>query len=815
MTQDQKTQTTFLSSKGWLLALAAASLLLLFGHSSRIAQIDHVSNLAGGEEISIDASSPTGYENGFRKLVVPEKNTNSIQWIMQVQQLFEEDTLLLRHVDYDNAPDGRSVRTSSLYRWYLGSIALTNSLLTGNPIGVSVEKAALWADPILQLATLLLLAWFIRRHFGSLAASLFAIGFATLFPLSTAFVPGQPGESSALIACHLGALVALLAALQQPISQDERPLLSKRRRLFVASGLLAGLGMWLGTAGTLPILLGLVLSGAFLAYLNSRQAESDPLPWRAWAIAGASATLTAWLIDRAPGIGDGSSWQSDFIHPLYSAAWLGCGELLRFLSTPNKGSTRRKVIVSLLCLLPIAGLAYSTSINYPIEGWSLNPVSIKLTRLSIDPDAAGFIEWIKQDDTGLMLVATLLPLGVLISLAFHLFKTKLSTPENRALLIILGPILLTSVFAFSRLGWWNQVGALTLLLATTALTSKHFSQTLKWSLGAPLGFAALLGVFLSYSGTGKASDNLVETKDFESLIERHLAQWLARRGAMPGEVALAPPNVSATLTYYGGLRGLGTPYPENVEGFSTAVRLSAASTADEAHALSEGREVSFIVHPSWDPFLEEYARLGTEHPENSFIALLNRWLAPRWLYPVAFKLPVVPGFENEWVTIYRVGEIQDNSSAVASLFEYFLDTGRSQLAVMAQEALKNNFPEELVTHITTAQLAMARGDPRGLKLAADKIIESIEAGADFYLPWNFRVSISLVLANAKRIPETRTQLETCLKEVTTDHIRTLPTGSIANLLLLSQALKADFPDPEVKAYAISLLPKQQQAEFKK
>lgn len=815
MTQAPKTQTTFLSTKGWLLALAAASLLLLFAHSSRIAQIDHVSNLAGGDEIAIDASSPTGYENGFRKLIVPEKNTNSIQWIMQVQLLFEKDTLLLRHVDYDNAPDGRSVRTSSLYRWYLGSIALTNSLLTGNPIGVSIEKAALWADPILQLATLLLLAWFIRRHFGSLAASLFAAGFVTLFPLSSAFVPGQPGESSALIACHLGALATLLAAVQKPISQTERTLLSKRRHLFVVSGLLAGLGMWIGTAGTMPILLGIILSGALLAYLNSSQAKSDPLPWRAWAIAGASATLIAWLIDRAPGIVDTSSWQSDFIHPLYSAAWLSCGELLRFLSGSNKGSTRRKIIVPILCLLPIAGLAYSTSVNYPGEGWSLNPVSIKLTRLPIDPNAAGFVEWIKQDNTGLILVATLLPLAVLISLAFHLFKTKLSEPENRGLLIILGPILLASVLAFSRLGWWNQVGALALLLATTALTCKHFSQSLKWSLGSTIGFAALLGLFLSYSGIGKASENLVETKDFESLIERHLAQWLARRGAMPGEVALAPPNVSATLSYYGGLRGLGTPYPENVEGFSTAVRLCAASTADEAHALSEGREISLIVHPSWDTFLEEYARLGNEHPENSFMAQLNRWLAPRWIYPVAFTLPAVPGFEKEWVTIYRVGEVQDNSSAVASLFEYFLDTGRNQLAVMAQEAIKSNFPEELVTHITTGQLAMARGDPRGLNLAADKIIKSIEAGADFYLPWKFRVSASLVLANAKRIPETRSQLESCLKEVTADHIRELPTGSIANLLLLSQALKADFPDPAVKAYAISLLPKNQQAEFKR
>ncbi|MDQ8200566.1 hypothetical protein QEH56_20535 [Pelagicoccus enzymogenes] len=813
MTQAPKTQTTFLSSKGWLLALAASSLLLLFAHSSRIKQIDHVSNLAGGDEIAIDASSPTGYENGFRKLVVPEKNTNSIQWIMQVQQLFEEDTLLLRHVDYDNAPDGRSVRTSSLYRWYLGSIAFLNSLLTGNPTGVSVEKAALWADPILQLATLLLLAWFIKRHFGTLPASFFAAGFVSLFPLSTAFAPGQPGESSVLIACHLGAIATLLAADPTPLPPNAPPSLSKRRRLFTASGLLAGLGMWIGIAGTLPLLIGIVLSGILLAFLNSRQAESDRLPWRAWALAGASTTLVAWLIDRAPAIADEASWQSDFIHPLYSAAWLGSGELLRFLSMPNKGSTRRKVTITVLCLLPIAGLAYISSVNSSVEGWSLNPVSIKLTRLPIGPDAAGFVEWIKQDGTGLMLIATLLPLATLISLAFHLFTTKLANAENRALLIILGPVLLAAVFAFSRLGWWNQVAALTLLLATTALTSKHVSQALKWSLGSTIGFAALLGLSLSYSGIGKASDNLVETNDFESLIERHLAQWLARRGAMPGEVALAPPTVSATLSYYGGLRGLGTPYPENVEGFSTAVRLSAASTADEAHALSEGREVSFIVHPSWDTFLEEYARLGTEHPENSFIALLNRWLAPRWLYPVAFQLPVVPGFENEWVTIYRVGEVQDNSSAIASLFEYFLDTGRRQLAIMAQEALANNFPDELVTHIATAQLAIARGDPQGLKLAADKIIGSINAGTDFYLPWNFRVSASIVLANAKRIPETKTQLGICLEEITTDRVRRLPTGSLTNLLLLSKALKADFPDPEVKAYAISLLPKQQQAEF--
>jgi len=41
----------------------------------------------------------------------------------------------------------------------------------------------------------------------------------------------------------------------------------------------------------------------------------------------------------------------------------------------------------------------------------------------------------------------------------------------------------------------------------------------------------------------------------QEVIERHLAHWLAERTAEPGVVVYAPPHLTTTLCYYGGLRG--------------------------------------------------------------------------------------------------------------------------------------------------------------------------------------------------------------------------------------------------------------------
>lgn len=807
--------TRFLPSlfaRWWIIAIAGALCMAAWNHSARISHAHHVSNLAGGDLIAIDANSPTGYESEFRKLVVPERNAGSFQWIMQVQEMFASDNWLLRQVDYDNAPDGRSVRTASLYRWWLGGIAWMDHIIFGNPIGASVERAALVADPIAQALFLLLTALFIARHFGGPSAGLFAIGMVSIFPLGSAFAPGQPGDSIFVLMCSVWSLLPLIAGLSKSLKESSDTAQASQRRLFFIGGFIGGIGMWVGTAGMMPILIGIVLAGGAVGFIYRRNSSDtndpklEPLPWRVWAIGGAVATLTAWLIDRSPAFFDSASWQSDFVHPLYSAAWVGCGVLLEFLDSNRKKTTRRQTIALSLSAIAIGGLVYSIFFHGSLAGWSIDPVGTRLTRLPIDPGAANIGDWFESLSNGKMLFAALIPTTLLIVGIAALVRLRHSAIETKLIAIGLGPMLLALGMATTQLGWWNQLGVIALTLAAITFSLSQLSQVMRWSCGGLLLLASIVGVPLVFSGIDEQSQNSVDRAELETLIERHLAQWLARRVESSGEVVLAPPNVSVSLSYFGGLRGLGTPYPENVEGFSVAVRLCAASTADEARALAIGREISLIVHPSWDLFLEEYARLGSNEPENSFIAILNRWLPPRWLEPVSFHLPSVPGFEDEWVVIFRSVEVQDNASAIGRLVEYFIDTGRGELAARAQGALQSNFPDEIVTHIVASELAMALGDRESFNRSVDSIIESIESGADFYLTWEFRVSMTLILVNANRIEETKKELERCLEEADTRSVSWLSTASLGRLLHLAKALEMEFPDPELKEYAVSLLP---------
>ncbi len=803
---------SWISARWWILAIAGALFVACWNHTARISHATYVSNLAGGDTLTVDADSPTGYESGFRKLVVPERNAGSFQWIMQVQEMFESDTWLLRHVDYDNAPDGRSVRTASLYRWWLGGLAWLDHLVSGNPIGISVERAALAADPIAQILFLLLTAAFIACYFSGPAAALFSIGFVLIFPLGAAFVPGQPGDSTLLLICVVGSVLPLIAGLSKSQSESSEVPQTRMRRLFFAAGFFGGVGMWIGVSGMLPILMGIAIASASTGYFYCRKNagtgkfKSTPLPWRAWAMGGAIVTLIAWLIDRSPAFLESASWQSDFIHPLYAAAWLGCGQILEFLDSNRKTVSRRLKIILSLSGLAIIGLTYSIIFHGSIEGWSIDPVGARLSRLPIDPGVANLGDWLGSHSQGVMLLATLFPAALLIMGMVALFRLKDSEIEAKQIAIALGPMVFALFWAAMQLAWWNQLGVLALTLAAITISSSRLSQSLKWSCGGLTLFASALGASFVFSGLDEQSQKSVNRTELETLIERHLSQWLAVRSESSGEVVLAPPNVSVSLSYFGGLRGLGTPYPENVEGFSVAVRLCAASTADEARALATGREMTLIVHPSWDSFLEEYARLGSQEPERSFIAVLNRWLAPRWLEPVSFHLPSVAGFEDEWVVLFRTVEVQDNVTAIGRLVEYFLDSRRGELAAKAQGALESNFPDELVTHITASELAIALGDREKFSRSIDAIVQAIESGGDFYLTWEFRVSMTLLLANANRIEDTKKQLERCLIEANRSSVSWLSTTSLGKLLHLAKALEMEFPDPELKEYAVSLLP---------
>ena len=180
-----------LSSRFWIIAPVVALGFLLWAGAARVRRVEVITGLAGATA-AVDSKSLTGYAGGVRMLIVPGHNNESYQWIAQTQQMIAEGNWRLRHVDYDNAPGGRAVTSPSPYRWWLVLVAWGEHVFSGRPIGLAVERAALWADPILQVLLLLGAVAFAWRRFGRLPAFLLALGVTMLFPLAGGFVPGSP-----------------------------------------------------------------------------------------------------------------------------------------------------------------------------------------------------------------------------------------------------------------------------------------------------------------------------------------------------------------------------------------------------------------------------------------------------------------------------------------------------------------------------------------------------------------------------------------------------------------------------------------------
>src|SRR6185369_10591869 len=93
-------------------------------------------------------------------------------------------------------------------------------------------------------------------------------------------------------------------------------------------------------------------------------------------------------------------------------------------------------------------------------------------------------------------------------------------------------------------------------------------------------------------------------------------------------VFLAAPERTPGMCFHGGLRGLGSPNWENAEGLAASTRILSATTADEAQALFNQRNVTYFVLASWDADLDEFVQWTSRNPNDSFLSAVKRWALP-------------------------------------------------------------------------------------------------------------------------------------------------------------------------------------------
>lgn len=789
-----------------LASLLLAVGLLAFLNVRRIARVEYVSSLAGGAAAPEQAepASWTGYANARRYLIVPERHEPAAARIVEAQRSSTEGDTRGRWTEDENAPVGRTVFTASPPRWWLTTVARVHHAVSPRAPGSSVERAALVAEPLVHLLLLLGFAVFCAWQFGIVAALGFSVGCVTLFPFAASFLPGVPDGRGLVLGCALGSLFTALAGWREP---------ARARSWFAISGLWGGVGLWLDVRSQIIVLAGIAAGGLLAQWMGRRDNAPaiDGSAWRLWSLAGAVTSLAGYLLEYAPAHVGG--WELRANHPLYALAWLGVGELLAQLaqsamSTRPRNRTRTTVALG----LAVAGIAFVPLAMTLTASRGFLATDLSLHRLTALPGsvvASSTGAWLGRDSTSAAVWATLLPLTILAVLVGSLVRNRIAPAWRPAVTLTLGSVLITGAFAYPWIREWALVDC-ALLVALVAGLAGASKQWLRWQRAAWAGVlvaVAISGVAAAWPQRAGPATVLTRTEG-EQLIERDLAHWLSTRAGQPRAIVYAPPQVTSSLCYFGGFRGLGTLAAGNEAGLGLSLAIASARTIEEVQWALQSRGVRYVVVPSWDPFFDDFARLYLvpEHANrvSFFVQELRRWHLPAWLRPIAYSPPVIKGMESASVLVLEVVEEQPAALAGSRLAEFLVETGRNEDARQIEDLLRR-FPGDLGALTARAQIQTAQGNSAAFAATITTIRSRLASQADRYLAWDRRVALAAVLAQADQLELSRAQVQRCVAEADQRRLRMLNEGALYRLLVLSDAFALPLPGPDLRPLAAQLL----------
>lgn len=800
------TVTSRHSSPCWAIIPLIVIAVVVWFHGAAIDRVKAVSDqFVANLTLTPDEGSASGFAQGRRAHVVPGHNLESYEWIVQAETLRHTGDWRNRKIDYDNAPRGRTVQSPSPVRWWLA--AVTPLLGRAEAPGAAVVDAALKSEPLLHLMLVVGVTGLVTWQWGFLPGAMAALLLGWGFPVVGAFQAGAPSARGLLTLATALAMVTFFIGLGKSGSP------TAHRLWWAASGIASGLGIWIAPAHGYPVALGLATGAAISAWGLNRSktaAESLPWPWGIWGAAVATVTLLGFAVDY---LGTEITWSGGRlhqVHPLYALSVVGVAWLAALL---QRGRWGRATLVS-AAAAALAGLSLGIVMLVKQDpGFLATRLGSDLmTHLPDTTSATSFGEWVNQHSTRGAAAGIFLPLGLIALAGGLLGRGKVPVPYRGALLTALIVTVGAAGMGLSNLAWWSVVFcglAAIAALAATAMTS--IRAQLVWA-GVGLMAVGAAGGNLA-PRIREARDPQLTTADIRSLAERDLAHWLASRQQEYRSVVLSPPDTTPALYFYGGVRGLGSPYAENAEGFIAAVRIASASSPDESLALATQRELSHVVIPSWDPFLFEYAQLGAAQPEHSLMAMLDNWLAPRWMRPVQHQLPEADVFEDFSSVIFQVTETQDNASALSRLGEYFAETGRPQFAAAIAVTLQASFPSDLSGLVAQAQIAVTQGKLPVFNEALAGIISYVEEERDGDLEFDRRVSLANVLMLGREAEYAREQVGYCMDEMDAYLLTTVTAPNLYRFMLLAKSFNEPFPEPELEELARQLLPQQMRAEL--
>lgn len=796
-----------------LAVMAAVSGFVLWDATVRAR---HVLAVTASYGVTVDnpatvPASPTGYADGRRSLVMPLGAADTAHWIMQTQAMIAAGEWRLRRVDYDNAPDGREVHWAAPFHWWLAGLAWIDHGLSGRPLGQSVERAVIYSGPVmlgLLLAGLVPCLW---RRFSVLAAVLGALGLVAVYPFYLDFAAGYADHHGLVNSCGLLTVLFLAAGTREETAAGAR-------RWFVRSGLAGGTGLWISAATQAPVLVGVGL-GALAAGWFARGATArpawlnEPGLFRTWGLVGGGVSLAAWLLEYFP---HHPGLRLEVNHPLYAAAWVGGGEVLRVallaLRDGPRGLSGRDraagvvgvVLVALLPVVIVLSAAKSFLVADPFL-WRLHSQYIAefqgLGRIL----RRGF-NWV--------LAALWLPMLLLGPALWRVRRRSVSPAERAALAFVLVPALLAWLMGWGQVRWLGLAFALTVPVVAVYFRADETVRTRNLFLGWLAAGLLLFGPGLVKAVSRTLAAPEFTTEDIRSLAERDVAHWLRLRGGGDRVVVAATPSVTNKLIYHGGVTGVGTLYWENLAGLKHAAELFAAPTPGAAREIAGRLGVTHIVFLSWGAFEGTLVRLQRGLPEaaplpaDTFVAqLFGAPVPPAWLRAVPFKLPGHPALAGEQVRIWAITPEQTPAAAAARAANYHLELGQLDQAEELAATLVR-FEDQLAPMVMLAAIASRDNDREGFAAVFERVLANLPQAPALAL--DEHIHLVVVLTVGRRPDLAQAQLRSAMTKLDERTLRQLSLGTLTDLLALSDGLKVALPSTGLERLAASLLPPKQE-----
>lgn len=745
-----------------------------------------------------DPASLTGNAHGERFVIMPER-LDELHWIAHAQIMESGGALRLRHVNYDNAPEGRPAHWSAPYGWWIRALARIDSWASGRALPLAIESAALYANAVLAALAMAGLAFAAARRFGALAASAVILGFVGIMPFRDVFVFSS-GDHHAAATLSAVTLVFGLAVAASRID-------ASGRAWWIISGAAGGLGLWVSAVSLAPVIAA-AHAGAFaIVWLERRNWDADETKrfasrWRLWAASGAATSLAAYLIEYAP---SDFSMRLEVNHPFYAMAWLGGSEVLRGFARCLAGDRKRGSIQAiaggvLILPLPLSVFVAGDAVYRVADPflWALHERYIV--------EFQSMAAYLSAQPSWLRSAALCVPFALLLTGALA-FRWTRSADRRLPLALALGPAAILSALALFQVRWWGEAGGLLAGLAAAACFAADGAPAprARW---LKIAIVAMLAPGCIWNVAATFREPPLIKQAANRIAERGVAHFLRERAPEDDVVVLASPDATSAFMYHGGLRGIGTFYWENAEGLRRAAQMFGAATDEEARRLLEEAGVTHVVVLSWGGFERQYLSLnyeffpGAAPPEDTFLMRLVRdGTTPNWLRQIPFTLMNHPLLDGEVALIFEVTEPLDPRRAQSERLEFFLQMGWIEGARPIVSDLEQ-LDDYLPALVSLARYdALAKRFDRFEERAAR--IRELLAQAEGMAAGE-RARMSAILLAARHEAEAREQFRIAMSELDERELRRLTTDSVRQFLELSRRLDAPWPDAALETLAETL-----------